>query len=201
VIKENLLLTLAKTSKLALFIIMFVGFNHVHASYKEIVNNYVLHSRESDSLIVQQLAGYVKQCVGKYSFIFGYQVETKIDIYLTASANHYKRFNPPEIPEWSGGVAFINQNKIVLKPGSYFKPATYRETLFHEIAHFYIANLRNAENIPLWLNEGLAMYLSEKSISWSFLFLWESGLNRQVVGSVIGMEKPSGQVCAGDHGP
>jgi hypothetical protein len=160
------LLTLKKTSKFITFILVFVGFFKADAGYKMTVNSFHLHCAEKDSLIVIQLAEFVEECQIKYDSFFDYMYREDVDIYLTRSSEEYEKFNRSDIPEWSSGVAYTKLRKIILKPGLYYDPGSYRETLFHEIAHMYIAEVSASGSVPVWLNEGLSMYLSEKQLSW-----------------------------------
>ena len=160
------MLTLKKTSKLITFILVFAAYFYANAGYKQEVGKFNLYSVVEDSLIVNQLANFVEQCKAKYNRFFNYTYDQDVAIYLTSSEQEYKKFNQPSIPAWSSGVAYTRLRKIILKPGSYYDPERYRETLFHEIAHMYIADVSNNRLIPGWLNEGISMYLSEKNISW-----------------------------------
>jgi len=162
------LLTFIKTGKLITFILIFAGINHANAGYKMEVENFRIYSANEDSLIVNQLAEFVHQCKIKYDQFFDYIYKKDVSIYLARSEDEYKKFNKPNtnIPEWSSGVAYTKLRIIILKPGSYYDPARYRTTLFHEIAHMYISDVSQDGSIPVWLNEGISMYLSEKKISW-----------------------------------
>ncbi len=160
------MLTFEKTGKLVTFVLVFTGFFYANAGYKQQVGNFSVYSATEDSLIVKQLANFVNQCRIKYDRFFDYVYERDVAIYLTSSEQEYEKFNQPNIPAWSSGVAYTRLRKIILKPGSYYDPGRYRETLFHEIAHMYIADVSQNGPIPVWLNEGISMYLSEKKISW-----------------------------------
>jgi hypothetical protein len=158
--------TFEKTGKFITFMLVIAGIYFANAGYKIQVGNYSLHSVEKDSLIVKQLAKFVSQCQQKYSQFFEYNYQKDVDIYLARSAEEYEKFNRPNIPDWSSGVAYTRLRQIILKPGSYYDPGKYRETLFHEIAHMYITEVSQNSRVPVWLNEGVSMYLSEKEISW-----------------------------------
>jgi hypothetical protein len=160
------LLTLKKTGKLITFILVFGLFFQVNAGYKVKVDKISLYSSDKDSLIVNQLAIFANQCQIKYNRFFDYTYEQDVAIYLSSSKEEYEKFNQQNVPEWSSGVAYTRTRKIILKPGSYYDPDRYRETLFHEIAHMYIADILQNRPMPGWLNEGISMYLSEKKISW-----------------------------------
>jgi hypothetical protein len=160
------LLTLKKTGKFITFILVFAGIFCANAGYKVTVNTFNLHSAHKDSLIVKQLAEFVEECQNKYDSFFDIQYQKNVDIYLARSREEYEKFNRSDIPEWSSGVAYTKLRKIILKPGLFYDPDRYRETLFHEIAHMYITEVSGRGLIPVWLNEGLSMYLSEKQLSW-----------------------------------
>lgn len=160
------MLTFEKTGKFITFVLVFAGFFCANAGYKQQVGNFSIYSASKDSLIVKQLANFVIQCRIKYDRFFDYAYERDVAIYLSSSEKEYEKFNQPNIPDWSSGVAYTRLRKIILKPGSYYDPGRYRETLFHEIAHMYIADVSQNGPIPVWLNEGISMYLSDKKISW-----------------------------------
>lgn len=160
------MLTLEKTGKFIGFIILSAAILNAHAGYKKRVENFNFYAADKDSQIVDQLADFATQCKIKYDLFFNYKYTEEIDIYLTSSEEEYEKFNQPRVPEWSSGVAYTRLRKIILKPGSYYNPSRYRETLFHEIAHMYIAAVSKGRRVPGWLNEGICMYLSEKKISW-----------------------------------
>jgi hypothetical protein len=158
--------TFEKTGKFITFLLVFTGIYYAYPGYKIQVDNYSLHSLEKDSLIVKQMTSFVSDCQLKYNQFFDYNYQRQVDIYLAHSVDDYAKFNRPDIPEWSSGVAYTTERKIILKPGSYYNPGKYRQTLYHEIAHMYISEISKNGRIPVWLNEGLAMYLSEKEMSW-----------------------------------
>jgi hypothetical protein len=160
------LLTIAKTGKLITFILVFACCFYANAGYKLQVGNISIYSTNEDSLIVKQLGKFVIQCQSKYNHFFDYIYRQDVAIYLASSKEEYEKFNTPNIPEWSSGVAYTKLRKIILKPGSYYDPGRYRETLFHEIAHMYITEISKNGPLPVWMNEGLSMYLSGKKISW-----------------------------------
>lgn len=138
----------------------------MEAVYEVKAGNFFIHSREEDSLIVRQLAKFVVDAESKFKLIFKIYPDKVVRIYLSPSAEDYFRITPETVPEWSSGVAFINRGLIILKPGSYFDPQQYRQTLFHEIAHLYLHQLMGDVYLPAWLDEGLAMNFSNRSLSW-----------------------------------
>ena len=160
------MLTYVKTDKLIIFIFLFVCNLSANTPLQKNAELFRFHADLSDSLIVNQLVFFAGEIKLKCENFFNYRLIDTIDIYLASSDEEYRKYNPPEIPEWSGGVAFMRRRAIILKPGGYYDPLKYRETLSHEIVHFYIGEIVKNNALPLWLNEGTAMYLSGKTISW-----------------------------------
>ncbi|MBX7255517.1 MAG: hypothetical protein K1Y02_04060 [Candidatus Hydrogenedentes bacterium] len=59
------------------------------------------------------------------------------------------------------GLAFPERGLILLKsPELVREPADYRGTVRHELVHVLLARNVNMDNVPRWLNEGIAMVLS-----------------------------------------
>ena len=68
-----------------------------------------------------------------------------------------------EIPEWACGVSLF-ENVFVKRKSlwSTFNVGSLDETILHESVHSLLAGLFGT-NLPIWLNEGLAIYLSGQS--------------------------------------
>ncbi len=164
--REINLLTLRKTAKFIAYIFLIMSVSPSQADYQEKVGIFTIYADEKDSLIVTQLAGFFEESQSMYSLFFNHFLAKPVKVYLASTTEAYNQFNPPQIPEWSSGVAFVRDRIIVLKPGLYYDPARYKETIFHEMAHIFIADILGETSIPLWFNEGVSMYLSGKSISW-----------------------------------
>ena len=68
-------------------------------------------------------------------------------------------------PEWANGLAYPQARAVYLHEAP---PAELRRTLAHELAHIAVGALSSGEGgraVPLWLNEGLAVAVSER-VSW-----------------------------------
>ncbi len=155
-----------KIGKLKALVFFISGFMLAQASYRQQAGDVVIVAQFRDSLIVRELAGFANEAQNINEKFFSHHLEKTINVYLTASEEEFLKFGNTQIPEWSSGIAFINQHIIVLKPGLFYDPVQYRQTLIHEITHIYIGEVLNQAVLPVWLNEGTAMYLSGKSLSW-----------------------------------
>jgi hypothetical protein len=97
---------------------------------------------------------------------FGSRLSDTITVVLAASDGQFAALTGNRLPEWTAAVAVPVQRRIILKPGSYYDPEVYRESLIHELAHVYFADKTGKGHAPLWLNEGIAMHVSGQSLSW-----------------------------------
>jgi hypothetical protein len=81
-----------------------------------------------------------------------------------ASENSHYR----DIPHWVAGIAYHREAFILLKSPSAVKTVHYdiKKTFIHELSHIILGSVFNQDQqIPRWLNEGVAMYISRE---WNF---------------------------------
>jgi hypothetical protein len=155
-----------KTSKFIALVFFITGILYADSSYKIKAGDVIIISQQSDSLIVKDLAGFAQEAQIINERFFDHSLNKSIYVYLSDSESEYHKFSTIAIPDWSSGVAFVRQHIIVLKPGKYYNPDQYRQTMIHEISHIYVGEILGNKMMPVWLNEGTAMYLSGKTLSW-----------------------------------
>jgi hypothetical protein len=81
-------------------------------------------------------------------------------IYVVTSQEEFDAVTRGALPPWSQGVSFPRGGQIVLKSPSFAKDIdTFNKTALHELVHLMIG-VKTLNNIPRWLNEGLAQMLS-----------------------------------------
>lgn len=89
-------------------------------------------------------------------------------VYIAASPAEFSRLQPggSTVPEWAIGVAWAEENIIVLKYASINGniPDLYK-TFRHELSHIALGRVTGYRNIPKWFVEGVAMFLARE---WSF---------------------------------
>ena len=99
----------------------------------------------------------------------GIDVKEKTKVYIAPSLKKYQEIQPGGVvPSWSAAVAYPSLNLIIIQSPRAIKgkgmdlPKIFK----HELTHIIIGKaFRKREAIPLWLNEGLAMYESRE---WDF---------------------------------
>jgi hypothetical protein len=166
------LYALCKKSKFYLFIVLLLTSVSAGSSgYVKEADQLVFTGTAGDSAIVNFLAEIAAERSQELHMFFDGTLDSVVTIRLAASEQEYFQIAGQRIPDWSGGVAFIRRREIILKPGSYFDPEAYRETLIHELVHFYIDDNYESRLLPLWMVEGCAMHLSKPSLTWNEMII------------------------------
>ncbi len=180
----------SKKSKFRIFIILILGsISSGIADYIKTTDQIAIVGDVHDSSIVNFLADVVQERRQEYETFFNGGLAGTITIHLTESETSFFRLAATQIPDWSGAVAFPEQRKILLKPGSFFDPDGYRETILHELAHIYISDNFKSRHIPLWMIEGCAMHLSKTTLSWNEMIILGNAFARE---QVTGLEAIDG---------
>ncbi len=114
----------------------------------------------SDASNAQSLAKFVSAALPHLEASLGSTLETPAHIWIAANQSEFDHLTNAGLPEWSQGVSYPEQNKIVLKSPRFSGDIEiFHRTAAHELVHQLIAH-KVRTNIPRWLNEGLALVLS-----------------------------------------
>jgi hypothetical protein len=125
------------------------------------------HFERSDSSFIKSLSVPIAKEMNNLEIFFATRLKNSVEIYFPQTDEKFGKLTGDRLPEWSGGVAFTQRRIIVLKPQTFTNKYQIIVTITHELAHIFITDLFDERRIPLWMNEGLATYLSRKSISWN----------------------------------
>ncbi len=128
------------------------------------LRNYNFICEEQDTLLLKQLIKDVQPRLQKLERFYHYIPTEVVTIQLTASESAYQRIASQGIPEWSQAVAFPAQSLIVMRVVSAEEVQQAAQTLTHELSHLFCAGIIPPARLPIWLNEGLAQYLSGKRL-------------------------------------
>ena len=117
----------------------------------------------SDSSFVKSLSKVIEPEFEDLKQIFNHNLKNKIKIFLPDTEEDFEKLTGGRLPEWSGAVA-ISENKIIIvKPQKFKDDNKLITTIKHELVHIILGDKLIDNNLPLWLNEGLATYLSDNS--------------------------------------
>jgi hypothetical protein len=117
--------------------------------------------------VTTQAEQMLQRLVNEYHLVLTHQ----ITMVLARTPEEFRKAQPPgsNLPSWAAGVAYPEKNLIIIKTADASTSEEFRRLLSHELAHVVLGHLFGKSPVPLWLNEGLAMHLSDD---------W--GLDRQI---------------------
>ena len=92
----------------------------------------------------------------------GLPLQKPINVIIASTAEEFQRSQPggSRVPAWAIGVAYPQDNLIILLSPAVRQhgPIDIIKTLQHEVLHIILGQaFKGKENIPRWLDEGLAM--------------------------------------------
>jgi hypothetical protein len=92
----------------------------------------------------------------------GLPLQKPVDVIIAATAEEFQRIQPggSRVPAWAIGVAYPQQNLIILLSPAVRQrgPIDIIKTFQHEVLHIILGQaFKGKENVPRWLDEGLAM--------------------------------------------
>lgn len=106
----------------------------------------------------------------------GYVLEDKTHIYLAPSDKELSYFIGDDPHPWLAGAAIVEKNIIVLRPGR----GDLEQTIRHEYTHIVLGKAVG-NNLPRFLNEGLAMYEAREWRLWHEFILGQATLTRSLI--------------------
>ena len=162
-----ILLKQVRIIKLTLFIFIILGPLYCQAYEKKKISYdyYEIICNDEDSVLAQKLLKQIQRPLKRIENFFDHKPGSMITIYLTTSEREYKKYSLGKTPDWSQAVAYIQKRLIVLKLSSAEEIKKSPQILLHELTHIFISDRLPPERIPVWLNEGLADYLSGDELS------------------------------------
>ncbi len=142
-----------------------------------------------DDLFTQELMSAVQQALGRLAEDAGAYLERPAKLYIYASSDDLKgAMVYPQ--EWTGGVAYTRHGimAIGIAPDSIEWGKT---TIAHELTHLVIhqVTLNPYNDLPTWLDEGLAMY-NEGLLDPGFVFYLVSAITDDSLISVQSLSSP-----------
>ena len=96
---------------------------------------------------------------------FEIKLQTKPCLFLVDSHKQFEQIISKPMPNWLTGynvynlIFILHPDKWQTESNHQYSPDKFKATLKHEICHIYFKKITGSSQ-PIWLNEGLALYLS-----------------------------------------
>jgi len=133
--------------------------------------------------VVEQLDLKLKAKLPYIESKLGVKFKGKAGIHLTQTREDFYRVTRGRAPRWSGGLAYPDKRKVVVKSPLFFGQGVSLEALTtHEITHLVLHEAANGNYLPRWLEEGLCMILAGESRSGSLARLGRAAAANRLMG-------------------
>src|SRR4030067_469081 len=135
----------------------------ISSSLAQVVNTAHFEVHASNQSFSQQTAQILEEGYSKALGYFHKGLPEKVEVYVTDNSEEFDRIVGPYLPDWSLACAIPDQYLIVLKsPDRHHYRKELAEVLQHELAHIFAGDYTNHIRLPTWMNEGFAVWFSEK---------------------------------------
>jgi hypothetical protein len=132
-------------------------------------SHFVFYFHEKEQGLAGSLAAQAERMRGEIVEDLGLDFNEVTTVYLAHSLRDYVEIQPRGwVPTWSAAVAYPSLNLIIMKSPGVIKGShiDLAKVFKHELTHIAVGMaFRGREEVPRWLDEGLAMYESRE---WSF---------------------------------
>ncbi|MBN1383049.1 MAG: hypothetical protein JXA41_15395 [Deltaproteobacteria bacterium] len=137
------------------------------AGYQSIENeHFIIRFSAGDASIAQDLAEESKDIRRRIIGDIGIDFPEKTVVIISPTIEAFQDDQPRGswVPLWAAGVAYPERNLIVLRSPKSIKKGhiDVPEIFIHEFTHIALGRALKGIDVPVWLNEGLAMYESRE---------------------------------------
>jgi hypothetical protein len=144
--------------------IVFINFSKAE-QLLEVEKSYFIYKVNNPSLIesADEILIDARQQVIK---LLGDSLDYKPSVYILDNVDDFNSLVTGKFPDWGAAAAIPERQLIVLKSPDIFNlNKGLKELLVHEYIHLITAHKAGYRQVPRWLDEGLAMYIS---MEWSW---------------------------------
>ena len=152
-------------------------------------NHFDIYVSDSTGYHIDFVEEHIEDAYNKIKSLLNWSLKDRISIIIYSSHNEFQQTNviSSHLPEGVGGVTELLKNRVVIPfDGSHRE---FKHVIYHELLHVFIndcvygGNLKSMMansievRIPLWMNEGLAEYISDSDNVKESLMGWNSSLD------------------------
>ena len=126
---------------------------------------FIVSYSPEDETYAKRLLVVLDKEIAVFENFFNTKLEGIFTIEIPASQTDYNTSAGSNIPEWSNALYMPSQRRMILKKPEWFSSEeNFEQVISHELSHLFFHQKYGHSAIPLWFNEGLAEYLSDKRI-------------------------------------
>ncbi len=129
-----------------------------------------IHFLETEKTEAERAQSIIESAWTEFSQYFPIENESPVQVWLVRTTEDFSKMSSGRSSFLYGGIARPGSGIIVVKAPRLRKwGEDFAGTLRHELVHVFLHRAGLDERIPLWFNEGLAMFLANE-------YYWSTGL-------------------------
>jgi len=159
---------LSQNCKIAIFAVLFffvTGSLKAEKAVFDFRESYKIYHQQNDSLIVKNLIEKTTNQITTIEKFFGIKPKSEIHIYLTKSESEFQSYSLDGFPEWAQAIAFVKKRIIIIRVANADEINRLPQVFLHELVHIYLGIQYSGTNVPTWLHEGIAQWLSDENLN------------------------------------
>jgi peptidase MA superfamily protein len=147
-----------------LFLVFAVASLKAEKTVMDFRDVYKIYYQQDDSLVVKRLLQKTEKQISKIENFFGLKRKSEIHIYLTKSESEFQSYAVDGFPEWAQAIAFVNKKIIIIRVANADEANRLPQVFLHELVHIYLGIQYSGTDLPTWLHEGIAQWLSNENL-------------------------------------
>lgn len=129
--------------------------------------HFKFYSKEQDKECLKDLSNALEDNYARVTNNLNASLDKKVSVYIYSDlSTFHKAIYQPDAPSWVVGIALPTSNtiKMVHPSNADGRPySDFMKIIVHEFTHVVVSNISSEpEDIPIWLNEGVALFEAEQ---------------------------------------
>lgn len=131
-------------------------------------NHFKFYSKDDDKGCMKDLSNALEDNYSRITNDLKASLDKKVEVYIYSDLSTYhKARNQPNAPNWLVGNAIPDSNIIQMVSPLNADGRPYSDlikVIVHEFTHVVEDNIKTEKDIPLWINEGVAVYEAKQIV-------------------------------------
>jgi hypothetical protein len=121
-----------------------------------------VYAAPRDARVAARLKNHADEAAPRIAARLAIPAGGRIHLYLADTEAHFKSLQPGRAPDWADGTAWAHRGLIFLKSPK-IRAGTaspIEQVLEHELVHILLGRAFGAQDVPRWLQEGMAQWVA-----------------------------------------
>lgn len=126
--------------------------DHIHIYYAK-----------ADSQYAQRAVRTLNSAFEEITYDLQIKEFKNIHVFIVPSRQEFRQSLQGRLPEWTGAYAIPSEGRMVVKSPRWSAEDNFQSTLVHELFHLLVHSYLGVQQLPRWMDEGLAIFYSRET--------------------------------------